>query len=387
MKETKIPELRFKDDNGKDYPDWEEKSFLDVFESIPTKKYQILSSEVKEIGCYEVVDQGQEDISGYSDNKEKLFKNVPIIIYGDHTTVVKYRENPFIIGADGVKLLIPKISNLDLQYIYYALVFRNISPEGYKRHFSILKEINLPYPSLKEQIKISNFFSKIDERIKLQEEKINNLEKLKKGFMQKIFSQEIRFKDDNGDDYPDWEEKKLGNILKETSIKTNKNNQYEILSSTVKGLYSQKEYFNKEVASKNNIGYKVLKLNQIVLSPQNLWMGNINLNSKYEIGIVSPSYKTFDIDKKNNAIFIEYLLKTDRALYEYNNASEQGASIVRRNLNMELFKDISFKIPSLEEQTKIASFLSAFNKKIELEKEMLENWKALKKGLLQKMFI
>ena len=113
--------------------------------------------------------------------------------------------------------------------------------------------------------------------------------------MQKIFSQELRFKDENGNDYPEWEEVNLRKILKEVNEKTTVINQYEVISSTNNGLYLQKDYFNREIASKDNIGYKILKRNQVVLSPQNLWMGNINLNSKYDIGMVSPSYKIFNI--------------------------------------------------------------------------------------------
>ena len=68
----------------------------------------------------------------------------------------------------------------------------------------------------------------------------------------------------------------------------------------------QKEYFNRSIASDDNSGYKILKKNQIVFSPQNLWMGNINYNNKYEIGIVSPSYKVFDINKKFDKDYISY---------------------------------------------------------------------------------
>ena len=87
----------------------------------------------------------------------------------------------------------------------------------------------------------------------------------------------------------------LGDILIERSERTQTNNQYDVLSSTVKGIFSQREYFSKDIASENNVGYKIIRLHDIVLSPQNLWMGNINYNDKFDIGIVSPSYKIFSI--------------------------------------------------------------------------------------------
>ena len=79
----------------------------------------------------------------------------------------------------------------------------------------------------------------------------------------------------------------------------------------------QSEYFDKQVASQDNTGYKVLKINRIVLSPQNLWLGNINFNDVYEIGIVSPSYKIFRIEKDFNPVVVAELMKTPRMLYNY----------------------------------------------------------------------
>lgn len=74
-------------------------------------------------------------------------------------------------------------------------------------------------------------------------------------------------------------------------------------------MFLQSDYFNKQAASENTIGYKILRKGQIIFSPQNLWMGNINYNSNFEIGIVSPSYKIYQINKKFNPYFIGVLLK------------------------------------------------------------------------------
>lgn len=136
----------------------------------------------------------------------------------------------------------------------------------------------------------------------------------------------------------------LGDILLERSERSRTNNQHEVLSSTVKGIFSQREYFSKDIASENNVGYKIIRLHDVVLSPQNLWMGNINYNDRFEIGIVSPSYKVFSIADGYDNQFVAAMLKTHRALYSYMMVSEQGASIVRRNLNMEAFSQLVFKI-------------------------------------------
>ena len=248
-------------------------------------------------------------------------------------------------------------------------------------------QLIVPMTSLEEQTKIANFLSNVDNIIEEQEGKVKDLELYKKGMMQKIFKQEIRFKNENGQDYPEWEGKKLKYILIEVNEKVIESDKYEVLSSTTNGLFKQSEYFNRKIASDDISGYRVLRLNQIVLSPQNLWLGNINFNNKFEVGIVSPSYKIFDICNNVNKSFISHIIKTNRMLYEYVQSSEQGASVVRRNLSMDLFYNIVVKLPCLAEQTKIANFLSNIDNIIEEENKKLEDLRQWKKGLLQQMFV
>ena len=242
-------------------------------------------------------------------------------------------------------------------------------------------------PDDKEQRKIADFISLIDQSIENLEEKIRLLELQKKGIMQKMFNQAVKFKQYDGNVYNKWGNYELKDILEEKFEKTDFNNQYDALSSTTNGIFLQREYFRKVIVSEDNVGYKILRLNQIVFSPQNLWMGNINLNEKYLVGIVSPSYKVFGIKSGFYDKYIGFLLRTPKAISEFLLASEQGASVVRRNLNMEVFESISFKIPSYEEQKKIADFISTINSRIELTKDVYRLKKQYKKELLRKMFI
>ncbi len=183
------------------------------------------------------------------------------------------------------------------------------------------------------------------------------------------------------------EQVRLGDILTERVEKSRINNQYEVLSSTVSGIYSQREYFNKEIASSDNTGYKVIHRDDVVLSPQNLWMGNINFNDGFEIGIVSPSYKVFSINAKYDKRYIAFLLKTRKALWEYSLVSEQGASVVRRNLNIESFLEISFRIPQRHKQKEIGDMITAVLRKITLGQRALELFVKQKQFLLNTLFI
>ena len=238
-----------------------------------------------------------------------------------------------------------------------------------------LADININIPNIKEQTKISNFLSLLDRKIELQSKKIEDLKLFKKGLFAKI-------------DFDFAKVYKLSDFLSEVSEKSTIVNQYEILSSTANGLFLQSEYFNKQAASENNIGYKILRKGQLVLSPQNLWMDNININDKYEIGIVSPSYKIFNIDTKiiNQNILANWI-KSPRALYDYMISSEQGASVVRRNLNIDLFNEITIKLPNIDVQNKLGKQISNLNKKIDLENDKLNKLLELKKGLMQNMFV
>ena len=230
-------------------------------------------------------------------------------------------------------------------------------------------------PCKDEQDKISALISLLDTRIQTQKKIIEKYESLIRGISNKLL---YEF---------EGASVRLGDILIERSERTQINNQHEVLSSTVKGIFSQREYFSKDIASENNVGYKIIRLHDVVLSPQNLWMGNINYNDKFDIGIVSPSYKIFSIADGYDKRFVAGLLKTHRALYNYMQVSEQGASIVRRNLNMEAFAQLVFKMPPLCKQHKIGNAISVLSSrlgianKIKLDLELQKDW------LLREMFI
>jgi len=155
-------------------------------DSIPTSKHQIPSSEYKSDGLYPVIDQGKRKIVAYSDDSIKLYYDIPAIIYGDHTTNIKYMDTPFILGGDGTKLLKPR-NNANIKYLYYALAHYNVVQEGYKRHFPILKTKLIPVPNNDTQIVVSSVLSVIDNKIEANESLLDKFSLLKKSLLQKMF--------------------------------------------------------------------------------------------------------------------------------------------------------------------------------------------------------
>ena len=238
-----------------------------------------------------------------------------------------------------------------------------------------LRRFKLRVPSIKEQKKIASLFNAIDERIATQNKIIDKLQSLIKGISNKLLNSKEGML------------VRLGAILKERSEKTKKNNQYAVLSSTVNGLFSQRDYFSKDIASENNVGYKIIRLHDVVLSPQNLWMGNINYNDKFDIGIVSPSYNVFLISDDYDKRYVAAMLKTHRALYDYQLISEQGASVVRRNLNLESFGQLVFRIPPLDKQREIGKTISLLKSRLETECMLKATYQSQKQYLLRQMFI
>ena len=178
----------------------------------------------------------------------------------------------------------------------------------------------------------------------------------------------------------DWEDRNLKDILREFSTKSKIENEYRVLSSTNVGM----EFRDGRVSGTSNLGYKIIKNGDLVLSPQNLWLGNININN-IGTGLVSPSYKTFNFTDIDSS-FIKPQLRTPKMLEEYKNSSTQGASVVRRNLEIDSFYQIKIATPSIKEQEKIGSFFKQLDDTIDLHQRKLDLLKEQKKGYLQKMF-
>lgn len=246
----------------------------------------------------------------------------------------------------------------------------------------IINNVETAAPSYEEQRKIGQYFEGIDNLITLHQKQCNDFKTLKKYMLQKMFPKkgqkvpEIRF--DGFTD--DWEQRKFGEILDEFSNKSKTENEYPVLSSTNTGM----EYRDGRVSGKSNIGYKIIDNNDLVLSPQNLWLGNININD-IGLGIVSPSYKTFKLINVEPDFFRPQIRST-YLMNEYYNASIQGASVVRRNLDIDMFNDIAILIPSVSEQLTIGYFFRNLDNLITLYQNKCEKLKLLKKYMLQNMF-
>ncbi len=169
---------------------WEVKKFEQIFLRVPSKKYQINSNEYFQEGRYPIVDQGKQKIVGYSDREDKVFFSGNIIVFGDHTRLIKYVNHPFIVGADGVQLL--SSFNENIQFLYYLLSDFEIPNTGYNRHFKYLKDFDYHIPSLNEQTRIATILSDMDAEIEALEGKLEKARQIKQGMMQELLTGRVR---------------------------------------------------------------------------------------------------------------------------------------------------------------------------------------------------
>ena len=167
------------------------KAFDDVFVDCTKLGTKIKTEEYHETGKHIIIDQGQSEIAGYTDLDSGLFEDVPVIVFGDHTRVIKYVDKPFFLGADGVKVLRSKYDNANYKYLYYALKYAKIPNTGYNRHYKWLKEIKIAYPNLDKQAEIVSTLDKLQSIITHRKQQLEKLDELVKARFVEMFGDPV----------------------------------------------------------------------------------------------------------------------------------------------------------------------------------------------------
>lgn len=169
---------------------WQWFCLLDLVSILPARDYQIKIKDIQIQGRFPVISQSQNWIDGYTDQVEKaLPKNrLPILIFGDHTRVVKLIDFPFVVGADGTKLLSSKNDIVDIKYLYFVLDYysKSLRNRGYARHFSILKKMPIPVPPKQEQQRIINKLTRSLADVQYAQESFGDLQTLEVSLKNKI---------------------------------------------------------------------------------------------------------------------------------------------------------------------------------------------------------
>ncbi|MDJ1493678.1 restriction endonuclease subunit S [Cytophagaceae bacterium DM2B3-1] len=319
------------------------------------------------------------------------------------TGVFRKQNVPFIPSAYAVRLRLKKSSNPFLLKYYFQTQLAKNQVNSFVRKGTIgnlpgsdILKFSLSLPSLPEQQKIASFLTAMDEKIQQLAKKKALLEQYKKGVMQQIFSQQIRFKDDNGNEYPEWEEKKLSELGTTYNGLTNKSGEdfgsgkpyitYKQIFDNSRIDISRFEYVTiTENERQSKVTYGDIFFTTSSETPNEVGYASVLLSKVEELYLNSFCFgfrpKSLDILYPK---FSQYLFRSQ--LFR-NNIIKLAQGSTRYNMSKTEFIKLSISIPSFSEQQKIASFLSAIDTKIEAVGKQIEATQTYKKGLLQQMFV
>lgn len=249
------------------------------------------------------------------------------------------------------------------------------------------------FPSIEEQHRVVEVMRAYNKRILNQIAVVKALELRRKGLLQKVFSQEIRFKAADGSKYESWDELTIADLF--TKVKTtNKDGLITnvITNSAVEGLIPQRDFFEKDIAVEGNTNtYTVIHQGDFVYNPRKSTSAPYGPFNCYQMdapGIVSPLYSCLKPKKEQYTPYLLYYFRSPVWYsYIYNNGNQGGARHDRVGMTDDLLMGIPVSIPCMEEQKKITSFFSLIDAQIQVEKDKLEAVKLVKKGLLQQMFV
>ena len=381
-----VPELRFPEFKK----DWGKNVLRAIIKTItPPKKLQ--TTEYHKKGLYPIIDQSQSFICGFSDDESALLnkEKEDVVIFGDHTCILKLVNFTFIQGADGIKIF--KSSNPSIvrtDYIYQFLSAYPISIKEYKRYYSELKEIIVCYScNIIEQEKIVECLSSIDEEINAIKEKVEQLKGHKKGLMQKLFPivgnfvPELRFPEFKKAN--EWDFINGCNLFA-SIVDKNHNSELPILAITqAKGAVPRELIDYKVIVSDNSIkNYKIVEKGDFIISLRS-FQGGIEY-SNYR-GLCSPAYivlrKKIDVACNN---FYRYYFKSANYILDLNRNIEGIRD--GKMISYLQFSNIKHPFPSPAEQQKIAECLSSIDELISLYENKVTLLEQHKKGLMQRLF-
>lgn len=383
--------LRFKADDGSDFPDWEDKTLGELFHISAggdIDKNNCAAKQSKDypypVYAIALVNNGTYGYANY-------YK-----IDGDTFTVtgrgdVGHAVARHCMYVPIVRLLVCQ-PNMDddvdffAEQINYTRVF--IESTGVPQLTAPqLSKIKVKRPTLPEQRKIADLLSAVDAVIAAQQAEVDAWEQRKKGVMQKLFSQEVRFKADDGSDFPKWEEKTLGEYCKQlkASIDPRKS------PNTIFAEYSMPAFDESRKARfvsgrEMNSARKILSEPCVLVNKLNVRKRRIWLVKNPEQNAVCSSEFVPLSSNAINLTFLSYFALTDR-FTSYLMDCSSGSSNSQKRVVPDVILNYVMQIPSLPEQRKIADCLASMDEVIQKSKDELAKWRELKKGLLQQMFV
>ena len=364
------------------------KTFDEVFIDNTKLGTKVPTSEYGDAGKYIIVDQGQSQIAGYTDKEQGVFKDVPAIIFGDHTRVIKYVDRPFFLGADGTKILKSKLKDTNYKYLFYALKNVRIPNTGYNRHFKWLKMVSINYPSLLIQSNIAVVLDKLAYIIECKQRELELYDELVKARFIEVFGDPVL-------NSMKWEEHKLS----------------EYILFMTSGSRGWSKYFTDDgsevfITIKNVKNNKItLKEIQFVNAPDDkeakrtkVQAGDLLISITADLGrtgvvsneiakqgaYINQHLSLIRLDvSKINPHFVSYYLETEAGKRQF---ASKNQSAVKAGLSFESIKSLKMFVPPMELQRDYVLFTEQADKSKAVIEKSLKELETLQASLMQKYF-
>ena len=388
---SNIPKLRFREFSG----EWEEKKLGDISVFYNSKRIPLTESD-RDKGDYPYY-----GASGIIDYVQDYIFNGEYILLGEDGANIIMRNSRLVFLATG------KFWVNNHAHIFQALESNAFLCEALERlnysqyntgtaqpklNSEVVKKIKLNMPKKQEQEKIASFLTAVDTKIEQLTSKTTLLQEYKKGVMQKIFSQEIRFhpkgissqaqgRDDDGSDYPEWVEKKLDSVSSITMGQSPDSNSYNNDKGGMYLIQGNADIIDRKTQPRQwtNKPTKICDVSDLILTVRAPVGAIAKSLHKACIGRGVCSIKNNELS--NIEFLYQFLLSYEKKWIRL----EQGSTFTA--VSTKDIKALNINLPSLKEQTKIANFLSSIDSKIEQTQKQLNATKEFKKALLQQMFV
>lgn len=394
---AKIPLIRF----NEFAEEWKEVDFSEIFEEVnertsDTDNYPLYSLTLEKGVTPKSERYERSFLLKKDEDNYKIVKNDEFVYNPMNLTlgaVAKYNGKQSI-AVSGYYNVFRTKEGFDSRFIenmlktgkmllQYKAIATGSLIEKQRVHFSQFIKIKRPIPNYLEQKKIGDFFSLLDRKIEKQQEKIDQLELFKKGLLQKIFSQEIRFKDENGQDFPEWDSELFEQVATNNSNKIIPQSKTNVPCIELENIVGERGQINgyflshEQQSTKNEFSKGSVLFGKLRPYLKKYWYATFDGVCSSEIWVLTSTSPRITNE------FLYFIIQSDTFQQAANISS--GSKMPRTEWDS--VRSLEIPLPSLEEQNKIASFLFTLEEKISKEESKVESLIQLKNGLLQQMFV
>ena len=352
--------------------------YSDLFKDVTKFAKKLPTSDYQENGKHPIIDQGQKQIAGYTDIEEGLFTDVPAIIFGDHTRVIKYIDTPFFIGADGVKVIKCLDKQANYNYLYYLLSSVRIPNTGYNRHYKWLKEARLVEHTKEEQEKIVAVLSTIDNILDLYVVQLNKLDELIKSRFVEMF--------DNLNNYTAFSD--LCTIITDGTHQPPKFVEEGIPFLFVSNIVTnsinyEAEKFISEDTYNELYKRTPIEIGDIIMSTVGSYghPAVVTSNKKFlfqrHIAYLKPKKEII------NPLFLHSAILSEKVQEQI---ERRVKGIAQKTLNLSEIKQLRIPLPDLHIQNQFADFVTQVEKQKATVQQSINKLETLKKSLMQEYF-